>query len=209
MSLPLSAHHHSSTQADRWFQLAQLQVISCSLVCLWNASGVPLRTLRTHFRALSSLSSIRTNGLPACCQLGEGKKKKSNPCSCGLSVFHSSTEISCCPPAVYSKQRGKLWKVNVITSCMSAGKPLPPYFKTISFVSSVLLVWFWFYIFTYSSWCANLLIVFVLPPLWKYYDFIDAKSKSPEIWKLTAANDCSVGSLQLKQAAGETCSFFS
>lgn len=76
VSLPLRAHHHSSTQADRWFQLAQLQVISCSLVCLWNASGVPLRTLRTHFRALSSLNSIRTNGLPACCQLGEGKKKK-------------------------------------------------------------------------------------------------------------------------------------
>lgn len=84
VSLPLCAHHYSLTRADRWFHLAQLQVISCSLVCLLNVSGVLLRVLRTHFRALSFLTFIRTNGPPACCEYGEGKSMQSP--SCGLSV---------------------------------------------------------------------------------------------------------------------------
>ncbi len=87
VSLPLSVHHYSLKKAERWFHLAQLQVISCSLVCLLNVSGVLLRMLRTHFRALSSLTFIRTNEPPACCKYGEGKRMKSPRVS--LSVFHS------------------------------------------------------------------------------------------------------------------------
>lgn len=54
--------------------LTQLQVVSSSLVCLLNVSGGLLRMLRTHFRALSSLTFIRGNGPPACCEYG-GRQK--------------------------------------------------------------------------------------------------------------------------------------
>lgn len=73
VSHPLTAHHYSLKKADQWFHLAQLQVISCSLVCLLNVSGVLLRMSRTHFKALSSLTFIRINGPTACCVYGEGK----------------------------------------------------------------------------------------------------------------------------------------
>uniref|UniRef100_A0A673ABL1 Serine/threonine kinase 32A n=1 Tax=Sphaeramia orbicularis TaxID=375764 RepID=A0A673ABL1_9TELE len=59
---PLRAHHYSLRKSDCWFYLAQLQVISCSLVCLLNVSGVLLRMSRTCFTAPSSLTFIRING---------------------------------------------------------------------------------------------------------------------------------------------------
>ena len=47
VSPPLSVHHYSLMKADRWFHLAQLQVISCFLVFLLNVPGVLLRMSRT------------------------------------------------------------------------------------------------------------------------------------------------------------------
>lgn len=74
VSCPLSAHHYSLKKGDCWFHLTQLQVVSCSLVCLLNVSGGLLTMLRTHFRALSSLTFIRGNGPPACWEYGVRQK---------------------------------------------------------------------------------------------------------------------------------------